>query len=59
MDRAFMKSLVTLIVNLGDTVYVLHAFQKKSKKGIKTPKEEIVVIEERLKKLKTMLQDKR
>jgi phage-related protein len=47
------------IVNLGHAVYVLHAFQKKSKKGIKTPKEEIIVIKERLKKLKVMLQDKR
>jgi len=27
------------VVNLGDAVYVLHAFQKKSKKGIATPKE--------------------
>jgi phage-related protein len=40
-------------------IYVLHAFQKKSKKGIKTPKEEITVLKERLKKLKAMLQDKR
>ena len=44
------------IVNLGNAVYVLHAFQKKSKKGIKTPKEEVTVIEERLKKLKAALQ---
>lgn len=29
------------IVNLADTVYVLHCFQKKSKSGIKTPKEEL------------------
>lgn len=47
------------IVNIGEAVYVLHAFQKKSKTGIKTPKEEIIVIEERLKKLKQMLKDKR
>ena len=47
------------IVNIGDAVYVLHAFQKKSKKGIKTPKEEIAVIEERLKQLKQMIKDKR
>ena len=43
------------IVNFGDTIYVLHAFQKKSKKGIKTPKEELDVIENRLKRLKAML----
>jgi phage-related protein len=32
-------------------VYVLHAFQKKSKKGIATPKAEIDLIEKRLKDL--------
>jgi phage-related protein len=30
-------------------IYVLHAFQKKSKKGIATPKHEIEVIRARLK----------
>jgi phage-related protein len=30
-------------------VYVLHAFQKKSKKGIKTPREEIEMVQRRLK----------
>ena len=34
-----------------DAVYVLHAFQKKSKKGIVTPKGEIDLIEKRLKDL--------
>jgi len=34
---------------------VIHAFQKKSKSGIKTPKAEIVVIRERLKRLKEVL----
>ncbi len=29
-------------------VYVLHAFQKKSKKGIATPKHDIDLIEKRL-----------
>lgn len=43
------------VVNIGDVVYVLHAFQKKSKKGIATPKEEIEVIKERLKQLKQAL----
>jgi len=46
------------IVNLDDRVYVLHAFQKKSKQGIKTPKEELIVIEERLKRLKATLSDR-
>jgi len=30
-------------------VYVLHAFQKKSKKGISTPKEDLDLIRKRLK----------
>lgn len=33
-------------------VYVLHAFQKKSKKGIATPKTHLQLIEQRLKKAK-------
>ena len=36
-------------VKLAGAVYVLHAFQKKSKKGIKTPKGEIELVEQRLK----------
>ena len=38
-------------VRYADTIYVLHAFQKKSKKGIATPKAEIALIEKRLKDL--------
>jgi phage-related protein len=34
---------------------VIHAFQKKSTQGIKTPKREIGLIKERLKRLKEML----
>jgi phage-related protein len=41
------------IVSLSNTVYVVHCFQKKSKRGIKTPKEEIEVIKQRLKLLKS------
>ena len=36
-------------VRFRDAVYVLHAFQKKSKTGIKTPKRELDLIDERLK----------
>lgn len=43
------------IVNLDDCLYVLHAFQKKSKSGIKTPKTDLNVIETRLKLLKSHL----
>lgn len=36
-------------VKFSDLVYVLHAFQKKSKKGIATPKAEIDLVKMRLK----------
>jgi phage-related protein len=36
-------------VKFGDAVYVLHAFQKKSKRGTATPKAEIDLIKRRLK----------
>ena len=35
-------------VRFAERVYVLHAFQKKSKKGIATPKSEIRLVEQRL-----------
>jgi phage-related protein len=36
-------------VKIGDKVYVLHVFQKKSKSGIRTPQQDIDVILSRLK----------
>ena len=36
-------------VKLGDKIYVLHCFQKKSTRAIKTPKKEIDLIRRRLK----------
>ena len=35
-------------VRLHDAIYVLHAFQKKSKKGIATPQRELELIKQRL-----------
>ena len=35
-------------VQFEEIVYVLHAFQKKSKTGIKTPKQEMDLVEQRL-----------
>ncbi len=35
-------------VKLADAVYVLHAFQKKSKKGIATPKHDLDLVKDRL-----------
>ena len=39
-------------VRFAGLVYVLHAFQKKSRRGIATPKNEIEKIEQRLKRAK-------
>ena len=36
-------------VRFGTAVYVLHAFKKKSKRGIKTPQSDIDLIRQRLK----------
>lgn len=44
------------VANLGDLIYVLHCFQKKSKRGIKTPKKEIDLIRRRLNMVKTLTQ---
>lgn len=37
-------------VQFDEVVYVLHAFQKKSKADIKTPKQEMELVEQRLKR---------
>lgn len=42
-------------VQIGEDIWVVHAFQKKSKRGVSTPKEEIDVVRERLKKLRELL----
>ena len=46
---------VVYAVQLGADLWVVHAFQKKSTHGIKTPKHEIDLIKDRLKRLKEML----
>jgi phage-related protein len=38
---------VVLAVQIGKRIYVLHAFQKKSKKGIETPKRDVNLIKKR------------
>ena len=43
-------------VQIDDDLWVIHAFQTKSKTGIKTPKQEVDLINERLKRLKELLQ---
>ncbi len=46
---------VVYAVQLGDDLWVVHAFQKKSIQGIKTPKHEVDLIKDRLKMLREML----
>ena len=44
-------------VEFEEVIYVLHAFQKKSKTGIKTPKADIDLVEQRLKELEQKYQE--
>src|SRR6476660_5209874 len=46
---------VVYAVQHADEIWVAHAYQKKSTQGIKTPKREIDLIKDRLKRLKEML----
>ena len=43
-------------VQLGAKIYVLHAFQKKSKKGIATPKRDADLIKQRYAEAKELSQ---
>ena len=43
-----------LAVQLGRNIYVLHAFQKKSKKGIATPQPDVDLIKQRYKEAKEL-----
>jgi phage-related protein len=45
-DRNTYRAVYT--VQFGDVLYVLHAFQKKSRQGIKTPQQDIDLIRRRL-----------
>lgn len=46
---------VVYAVQIGSDLWVVHAFQKKSTQGIKTPKHEMDLIVERMKRLKEAL----
>ena len=46
---------IVYAVQIGLDLWVIHAFQKKSTQGIKTPRHEIALVHERLKRLKEML----
>lgn len=41
---------VVYTVRFSDAIVVIHSFQKKSKQGIKTPKQEIELVRDRLKR---------
>lgn len=45
-------------VRFADRIYVLHAFKKKSKSGIATPKSDLELIERRLKQAQEMEKDR-
>ena len=42
-------------LQLGEDIWVVHGIQKKSTKGIATPKHEIDLVRDRIKRLKEML----
>jgi phage-related protein len=44
-------------VSIGEAIYVVHAFQKKSKAGIATPKLEMELIRQRLKLLRSEIKN--
>jgi phage-related protein len=46
---------VVYVLQMGDDIWIVHAFQKKSKSGISMPKAEIDLIRERIKRLKEAL----
>lgn len=46
---------VVYALQLCEDIWVVHAFQKKSKKGIATPKHDIDLVRERIKRLKEYL----
>jgi phage-related protein len=42
-------------VSIGETIYAIHTFQKKSEAGIATPKPEMEPIRQRLKQLRSQV----
>jgi len=50
---------VVLAIQLGEKIYVLHAFQKKSTKGIATPYHEIELIKKRYREAKELANEEK
>ena len=48
---------VVYLVQIDEALWVVHAFQKKSTRGIKTPRHEIGLIADRIERLKRMLKE--
>lgn len=57
-ERGERTFRVTYCVKLGDVVYVLHAFCKKSRKGIQTSKADLALIAQRLRTAKADHEEK-
>ena len=55
-DGSTFRAVYT--VRLKGTIYVLHAFQKKSKRGIATPKSEMDKVKARLKEAQRLHAEK-
>ena len=49
---------VVLAVQLGRQIYVLHAFQKKSRKGIATPRRDVELINQRYMEAKELAHER-
>jgi phage-related protein len=45
---------VVVAVQIGKRIYVLHAFQKKSKKGIETPQRDVELIRQRFREAREL-----
>lgn len=52
-----MAHIEPCTVEFEKVIYVLHAFKKKSKTGIKTPKSDIDLVEQRLKRAQQKYQE--
>src|SRR5271166_4542528 len=46
---------VVYAVHFAEAIWVVHAFQKKATRGIKTPKHEVDLVKDRLRRLKELL----
>lgn len=47
------------VVRLGEIIYVLHAFQKRSSSGIKTSKRDVDLIKQRYNEIKELAKDEK